>query len=62
VYFIRLIRSDAKLHLPNESFKLDNDLKYSYVVAEINIDTHCLVIRQNHEIRHIFAYTIPVDW
>jgi putative transposase len=62
VYFIRLIRSDAKLYLPNESFKLDGDLKYSYVVAEINIDNHCLVIRQNQEIRHVFAYTIPVDW
>ena len=62
IYFIRFIRSDAKLHLPNESFQLDITLKYSYVVAEINIDNHCLVIRQNREIRQIFPFIMPVDW
>ena len=62
IYFIRFIRSDAKLHLPNESFQLDITLKYSYVVAEINIDNHCLVIRQNWEIRQIFPFQMPVDW
>jgi len=62
VYFIRFIRSDAKLHLPNESFQLDIALKYSYVVAEINIDNQCLVIRQNWEIRQVFRFEVPVDW
>lgn len=63
VYYIRFIRSDLKLHLPNESFIVLPILKYSYVVAEINIDNHSLVIRQNGEIKQVFAYTInAVEW
>lgn len=63
VYYIRFIRSDLKLYLPNESFTLMPELKYSYVVAEINIDNHSLVIRQNDEIKQVFAYTIDaIDW
>ncbi|MCK9271046.1 MAG: integrase [Bacteroidales bacterium] len=62
VYFIRFIRSDLKLKLSTESFTVDETLKYSYVVAEINIDTQSLVVRQNGEIKHIFPYLTPVDW
>jgi hypothetical protein len=62
VYFIRFIRSDLMLQLPTESFKLKDELKYSYVVAEVNIDNQCLVIRQNNEIIQIFDYRTPVDW
>lgn len=62
IYFIRFIRSDLRLYLPNESFRLRTELKYSYVVAEINIINHSLVIRQNGEIKKIFPYTMPVDW
>ena len=59
VYYIRFIRSDLKLYLPNEAFTLNPELKYSYVVAEINIDNHSLVVRQNDEIIQIFHY--PMD-
>lgn len=63
VYYIRFIRSDLKLYLPNESFTVIPELKYSYVVAEINIHNHSLIIRQNSEIKQVFAYTIPaIDW
>lgn len=63
VYYIRFIRSDLKLHLPNESFDLVPSLKYSYVVAEINIENHCIFIKQNQEIKQIIHYQIPaVDW
>ena len=62
IYFIRFIRSDLQLHLPTEHFKVDESLKYSYVVAEINIDTQRLVVRQNQEIKHQFPYHTPVDW
>lgn len=58
VYYIRYIRSDLKLYLPNEVFTLSPDLKYSYVVAEINIDNHSLIIRQNGEIMQVFNYPI----
>lgn len=62
VYFIRFIRSDLMLRLPTECFKVDESLKYSYVIAEINIDTQSLIIRQNLEIKHVFSYHTPVDW
>lgn len=63
VYYIRFIRSDNRLYLPNETFILKPELKYSYVVAEINIDNHTLVIRQNGEIVQLFPYTVDaVSW
>lgn len=62
IYFVRFIRSDLKLHLPTESFKLKDTLKYSYVVAEVNIDNQCLIVRQNNQIMHLFPYRTPVDW
>lgn len=62
VYYIRFIRSDLKLQLPTESFKVKEELKYSYVVAEVNIDNQCLAVRQNNEIIQIFEYRTPVEW
>lgn len=63
VYYIRFIRSDLKLYLPNEIFTVNPELKYSYVVAEINIHNHSLIIRQNDEIKQIFSNTITaIDW
>jgi len=62
IYFIRFIRSDLKLKLITESFDVDELLNYSYVVAEVNIETQSLVVRQSNDIKHIFPYLIPVDW
>lgn len=63
IYFIRFIRSDLKLNLINEIFIVKDILKYSYVVAEINIENHSLVIRQNDEIIQTFAYDIlAINW
>ena len=62
VYFIRFIRSDLLVRLPTESFKVKEELKYSYVVAEVNIDNQCLILRQNNDIVQTFRYKTPVDW
>jgi len=62
IYFIRFIRSDCKLHLPTESFTVHNSLKYSYVVAEISVENHCLLLQQNNEVVQTIEYTMPVDW
>lgn len=63
VYYIRFIRSDLKLYLPNEVFVVKDTLKYSYIVAEINIHNHSLIIRQNYEIIQVFPYDISaIDW
>lgn len=63
IYYIRFIRSDLKLYLPNEIFAVKPELKYSYVVAEINVNNHSLIIRQNDEIKQVFPYSITgIDW
>ena len=62
IYFIRFIRSDLKLHLPNESFPVHENLKYSYVVAEISVENHCLLIEQNNRMIQSFEYFMPIDW
>lgn len=61
IYFVRFIRSDLMLHLPMESFKVDANLKYSYVVAQISVENHCLFILQNNQVIQRFAYAMPVD-
>jgi putative transposase len=62
VYFIRFIRSDLQLRLITEYFKVNESLKYCYVVAEINIDNQCLNVRLDNQILQTFEYRIPVDW
>ena len=63
IYYIRFIRSDLKLYLLNEIFIVKESLKYSYVVAEINIENQTLIIRQNYEIIQTFKYEITaVNW
>jgi transposase len=63
VYFIRYIRSDLKLKLPNEVFIVNQNLKYSYVVAEINIEIQTLIIWQNNETIQVFPYELPaIEW
>lgn len=61
VYYIRFIRSDLRLNIASEYFLVDESLKYSYVVAEVNIENQCLVVRQNGEIKVVFPYRTPVD-
>ena len=63
VYFVRYIRSDLKLKLPNEVFTVNQNLKYSYVVAEINIEIQSLIIWQNRETIQVFPYELPaIEW
>ena len=63
VYYIRFIRSDLKLYLPNEVFIVKDTLKHSYIVAEINIQNHSLIIRQNYGIIEVFPYDISaIEW
>jgi hypothetical protein len=62
VYFIRFIRSDLQLRLITESFKVEESLKYCYVVAEVNIDKQCLNVKLDNQIIQTFDYRTPVDW
>lgn len=61
IIFIRFIRSNLKLTILNTEFHLKPELKYSYVVAEIVIEKHVLVVSQNSTIHHIFEFAMPVS-
>jgi putative transposase len=61
VIFIRFIRSDRKLTILGTSFTVNPELVYTYVIAEIVIDQHVLVIKQDGIIHHIFPFAMPVD-
>ena len=59
--FIRFIRSDLKLTVLNTVFMLKPELKYSYVVCEIIIEKHLLVVSQNSMIHHYFEFAMPLS-
>ena len=59
--FIRFIRSDLKLSILNTVFVLKSELKYCYVVAEINIEKHTLVVMQNTIVYHVFPFIMPLS-
>ena len=59
--FIRFVRSDLKLAVLNTVFILKPELKYSYVVCEIIIEKHLLVISQNTTIHHYFEFAMPLS-
>jgi len=58
---IRFIRSDLKLNILNTTFILKSELKYSYVVAEIVIERHVLIVRQNITVHHVFPFNMPLS-
>lgn len=60
--FVRFIRSDLLISILGSTFKLKKQLMYSYVVAEVVIENHVLLIRQDGQIHHKFAFTMNVDW
>jgi putative transposase len=61
VIFIRFIRSDRRLIILGTSFTVKQELIYTYIIAEIVIDQHMLLIKQDGFIHHIFPFVIPVD-
>ena len=61
IIFIRFIRSDLKLAVLNTVFKVKPELKYCYVVCEINLDKHLLIITQNTNVHHVFEFVMPMS-
>lgn len=60
IIFIRFIRSDRKLHLLNESFIVNAELIYSYVVAEVIIDRYVLTVSRNSVLYHVFNFAMSL--
>jgi hypothetical protein len=62
IIFIRFIRSDQVLKILNTKFKVNKQLVYTYVIAEIVIEKHVLIVFQDNIIHHVFPFIMPVDW
>lgn len=54
--FIRFIRSDCKLRILDSVFSVDEELKYSYVIARIVIEKDVLTVSRNNIVYHIFPF------
>ena len=61
VIFIRFIRSDRRLTILRTGFTVKKELVYTYVIAEIIVDQHVLLIKQDGIIHHVFPFAMPVD-
>jgi hypothetical protein len=61
VIFIRFIRSDRKLTILRTSFIVKKELIYTYVVAEIVVGQHVLLVKLDGIIHHVFPFALPVD-
>ncbi len=61
VIFIRFIRSDRKLTILRTGFTVRQELVYTYVIAEIVIEQHVLLIKQDRIIHHVFPFEMAVD-
>ena len=61
VIFIRFIRSNRKLTILGSTFLVKKELVYSYVVAEIVIEQHVLLVKQDGLLHHVFPFAMPVD-
>jgi putative transposase len=59
IIIIRFIRSDQKLDIFTEKFKVPKDLVYTYVKAVIDTSTHSFSLFLGDELIQIFDYHIP---
>jgi hypothetical protein len=61
VIFIRFIRSDRRLTVLRTCFTVKKELVYTYVIAELVVNQHVLLIKQDGIIHHVFSFVMPVD-
>jgi len=62
IIFIRFIRSNLKLNVLGESFRVATDLIYSYVEAVVSIEGQSLSVYRDNRLFNSFEYKMPVDW
>jgi len=56
IIFIRFIRSDNVLKILNSKFHVNKQLSYTYVIAEIIVEKHVLIVSQDNNIHHVFPF------
>ena len=62
IHLIRFIRSDKILDVFGERFQLKNVPAYEYVVADILVDSHEIIVFLDGERVEEIYYPMPVDW
>jgi putative transposase len=62
IIFIRFVRSNLAIIILGTAFQVKKELMYSYVVAELIIHNHTLLIKQDNLVHHKFYFEMPVDW
>ena len=62
IHLIRFIRSDCRLGIFGEKFKLPKKVKYEYVIATICTKTHSLQVRIGKDLIKEFEYHMPIEY
>jgi transposase len=62
IHLIRFIRSDLKLGIFSEKFKMPKSIQYEYVIATICTDIHQLQVRKEGQIVEAFEYKVPFEY
>jgi len=60
IRFIRLVRSDLKITVLNTEIDLDKSLMHTYVIAQLLVNDHVLLIKQDDRIVQSFEFAMPL--
>ena len=60
IHFIRLVRSDLKINVLNTEIEVDDSLMHTYVKAQLLVNDHVLLIKQDDRIVQSFEFAMPL--
>lgn len=60
IHFIRLVRSDLKIRVLNTEMDVDESLMHTYVKAQLLVNDHVLLIKQDDRIVQSFEFAMPL--
>ena len=60
IHFIRLVRSDLKINVLNTEIEVDESLMHTYVKAQLLVNDHVLLIKQDDRIVQRFEFAMPL--
>ena len=60
IHFIRLVRSDLKICVLNTEIDVDESLMHTYVKAQLLVNDHVLLIKQDDRIVQSFEFAMPL--
>ena len=62
IHFVRFIRSDCRLDVCGEKFKMPEKVKYEYVIATVCTETHTLQVTLDNEVIQRYVYLMPIEY